>query len=344
MTLLRTLFLGGVGALVEYLSGHVLSCLVPAFFVAGAIQVFLKKDAVLKYLGPAANKFVAYSVAAVSGTVLAVCSCTVLPVFAGIYKRGAGIGPATAFLYSGPAINVLAIVYSARLLGYDIGLARVVAAVTFAFVVGAVMAVVFRRGEVARSQNFVAAAPEENEEPHVMGKRLLLFASLLGLLIFGAAKSWTPAAVFLGFTVAVPALLFHRQDIWEWLRETWHFIILITPWLLGGVFVAGILKTVIPEGWVAAAVGGNTVPANFVASVFGALMYFATLTEVPIVRAFMDMGMAKGPALALLLAGPALSLPNMLVIRSIMGTARTAVYISVVVVMATASGFFFGFI
>lgn len=345
MTLFLDLMRGGVSALAEYLSAHVLTCLVPAFFIAGAIAVFVSQAAVLKYFGPKANRLLSYSVASVSGTILAVCSCTVLPLFGGIYRRGAGLGPAIAFLYSGPAINVLAITYSARLLGYDLGAGRAIGAIIFSVVIGLIMSVVFRKEEKAkdtRAFDMLAAGAQSGGKS--LWQQGLFFATLVGILVFAASKQWIVTGVLLALLAAILWRWFTRGEIKDWMKETWRFVRLITPWLLGGVFVAGILKVGIPESAVTAAVGGNSLVANLTASVFGALMYFATLTEVPILRAFMDLGMGKGPALALLLAGPALSLPNMLVIRSIMGTQKTLVYVGLVVIMATLSGYVFGLI
>ena len=329
--------------MLEYLSAHVLTCLIPAFFIAGAIAVFVSQGAVLRYFGPKARKVLSYSVASVSGTILAVCSCTVLPLFGGIYKRGAGIGPAIAFLYSGPAINVLAIVYTARLLGYDLGIARIVGALTFAAGIGLIMSFIYRREESLKDATAFDALLPDSE-----GKSLLqqgiFFATLVGILVFAASQNWIVTGVLLVVLAVILWRWFSRSELALWMRETLHFVRLIVPWLLGGVFVAGIITTFMPESVVATYVGGNSLLANFGASLFGSLMYFATLTEVPIIRAFTDLGMGKGPSLALLLAGPALSLPNMLVIRSIMGTRKTLTYITLVVVFATISGYIFGLI
>ncbi len=336
---------GGVSALLGYLSAHVLTCLVPAFFIAGAISVFVSQAAVLKYFGAQARKMLSYSVASVSGTILAVCSCTVLPLFGGIYKRGAGIGPAVAFLYSGPAINILAIVYSARLLGYDLGSARFIGAVLFSVVIGLIMAEIYRREEREK----VGAYCNTPLQPEVAdsksgGKTFFYFVLLVGILIFGASKHWVITGILIVMLLILLRRWFIREEIMEWLGATWRFVRQIFPLLLIGVFIAGILKVVIPESIVSNWVGGNSIRSNFIASIFGALMYFATLTEVPIIKAFMELGMGKGPALALLLAGPALSLPNMLVIRSIMGNGKTLTYILLVVIMATFTGFVFGII
>ena len=343
MTILTDILQGGWNALLEYLSAHVLTCLVPAFFIAGAIAVFVSQGAVLRYFGPKARKVLSYSVASVSGTILAVCSCTVLPLFGGIYKRGAGIGPAIAFLYSGPAINVLAIVYTARLLGYDLGIARIVGALTFAAGIGLIMSFIYRREESLKDATAFDALLSDSE-----GKSLLqqgiFFATLVGILVFAASQNWIVMGVLLVVLAVILWRWFSRSELGQWMRETLHFVRLIVPWLLGGVFVAGIITTFMPESVVATYVGGNSLLANFGASLFGSLMYFATLTEVPIIRAFTDLGMGKGPSLALLLAGPALSLPNMLVIRSIMGTRKTLTYITLVVVFATISGYIFGLI
>ncbi len=335
---------GGVDALREYLSAHVLTCLVPAFFIAGAISAFLSQAAILKYFGPQAKKLVSYSVASVSGTVLAVCSCTVLPLFGGIYKRGAGLGPAVAFLYAAPAINVLAIVYSARLLGYDIGIARAVMAVLFSVVVGLIMAFIYRREQSqADSKAFDIVAAQASDG---MGMRLqvLFLLTLVGILVFAAANQWAITGILLALLAVILWRFFSKSEMSLWMKETWRFVRLIIPWLLAGVFVAGMIRAGVPESAINSAVGGNSLLANFTASFLGSIMYFATLTEVPIVRSFMDLGMGKGPALALLLAGPALSLPAMLVIRKIMGTKKMLVYIGIVVVIATISGYIFGMI
>ncbi len=331
---------GGIDAFLDYLSAHVLTCLIPAFFIAGAIGVFVSQASVMKYFGAQAKKVLSYSVASVSGTVLAVCSCTVLPLFSGIYNRGAGIGPATAFLYSGPAINVLAIVYSARLLGLDLGTARAVGAVAFSIIIGLIMALIFRRGEKEKVEQALALGiPEGGKGGHVL---LIYFASLVGILVFASQKQWILTAI--SFVVLFFALKrwYNKEEIKEWLSATWGFVKLITPWLLLGVFVAGMIKTLIPESLIHHWLGGNSLRSNFIASVFGALMYFATLTEVPIIKAFLDMGMGRGPALALLLAGPALSLPSMIVLIRVMGVKKGLTYIGLVVIMATITGMGFG--
>jgi len=331
---------GGMDAFIDYLSAHVLTCLVPAFFIAGAIGVFVSQASVIKYFGAQAKKALSYCVASVSGTVLAVCSCTVLPLFSGIYQRGAGIGPATAFLYSGPAINVLAIVYSARLLGLDLGVARAAGAVLFSIVIGLIMAFLFRREEKEKlNQALTLGVPEGGKRGYVL---LIYFAALVGILVFASQKMWILTAI--PFIVLLAALKrwYNREEIKEWLLATWGFVKLITPWLLIGVFVAGMIKTLVPETLIQKWLGGNSFRSNLIASVFGALMYFATLTEVPIIRAFLDMGMGRGPALALLLAGPALSLPSMIVIVRVMGVKKGMTYIFLVAIMSTIIGMIFG--
>lgn len=343
MSIVIQLFQGGLNALLEYLSAHVLTCLVPAFFIAGAIAMFISQPAVLKYFGPQAKKLLSYSIASVSGTILAVCSCTVLPLFGGIYKRGAGIGPAIAFLYSGPAINVLAIVYSARVLGYDMGAARAVGALAFAAGIGLIMSLIYRKEELSKDAQAFATLTADPEGKSLW-QQVIFFGTLVGILVFAASKNWIATGILLAALAGILWRWFTRAEIGQWMRETWHFVRLIVPWLLVGVFVAGIITTFLPEDVVTAYVGGNSLFANFIASFVGALMYFATLTEVPIIRAFMDLGMGKGPALALLLAGPALSLPSMLVIRSIMGTKKTLTYIALVVVFAIISGYIFGLV
>ncbi len=346
-----------------YARAHVLFCLVPAFFIAGAISVFVSQASVIKYFGSKANKFLAYSIASVSGMILAVCSCTVLPLFSGIYKRGAGLGPATAFLYSGPAINVLAIIMTARILGWQLGLARAVGAVLFSVIIGLLMHLIFIKEErVRQSEGDLVAG--EVQEPRTLIQNGLYFASMVGFLVFanwakpqhGDSGLW--AAIFsakwyiaLGFLLMTGMMLlrwFKKNEVREWTQSSWTFAKQIMPLLLMGVLIAGLLlgrpdhEGLIPSWIIAKAVGGNSFLSNFFAAIVGAFMYFATLTEVPILQGLIGAGMGKGPALALLLAGPALSLPNMLVIRGILGTKKTIVYVSLVVVMATISGIIFG--
>lgn len=413
-----------------YAQEHVLLCLVPAFFIAGAIGVFVSQNAVMRYFGPKANKVLSYGVASVSGTILAVCSCTVLPLFGGIYMRGAGLGPAIAFLYSGPAINVLAMVMTARVLGYQIGLARAIGAVVFSVVIGALMHLIFRKEERAKAAQAEDVYLEADDKPpRPLWQNAAFFFSMAAILVFAnwakpadmsgiwyglfAVKWWLTSgfAVVMGFTLwrflgvklwqvvlaAVPvvlsgilfperplvaftvgsvalALLMFRStpEMRDWRDQTWGFAKQIAPLLLGGILAAGFFlgtpeakdAGVIPNRWIQALVGDNpavfygivggtgAVPGwlgliwpvwtNFFASLVGAFMYFATLTEVPIVRGLMDSGMGQGPALALLLAGPALSLPSMLVINSILGPKKTMTYVALVVVMATMTGMVFG--
>jgi uncharacterized membrane protein YraQ (UPF0718 family) len=344
-----------------YAREHVLLCLVPAFFIAGAISVFVSQASVMKYLGAKANKVLAYGVASISGTVLAVCSCTVLPLFAGIYKMGAGLGPACAFLYSGPAINILAIILTARVLGFQLGVARAVGAIAFSVIIGLLMHLIYRKEEIQKAENAEAAPDDGKSRP--LWKNALYFASMVGVLVFANwakpiesvgiwsaiySAKWIITAVFLAALILFLLLWFSRGDLAEWTGATWTFAKQILPLLFAGVIVSGFLlgtpsgEGVIPAKWVSAAVGGNSIWANLFASIAGAFMYFATLTEVPIVQGLVSAGMGKGPALALLLAGPALSLPSMLVLRSIMGTQKTIVFVSLVVVMATICGMIFG--
>lgn len=386
-----------------YAQEHVLLCLIPAFFIAGAIGVFVSQTSVMKYLGPTANKVVAYGVAAVSGTILAVCSCTILPLFSGIYRMGAGLGPACAFLYSGPAINALAIILTARILGTEIGIARGVGAVLFSVIIGASMAFLFR-GEEQKKAAVQMALPDE-EVKRSLWQNALYFTSMVGVLVFANwgkpqesegvwatiyAMKWIITSGFaaaLGLIliawfnmkawkvalIAVPvvtlAMLFPEQpvvafaagfvglsfftstdkdELGDWFSSSWGFAKQILPLLLFGVLIAGALlgrvghEGLIPSEWVAKAVGGNSFQANFFASFAGAFMYFATLTEVPIIQGLIGSGMGKGPALALLLAGPALSLPNMLVINSVLGVKKTVTFVGLVIVMATLSGMLFG--
>jgi uncharacterized membrane protein YraQ (UPF0718 family) len=392
----------GVHLAAWYAREHVLLCLVPAFYIAGAISVFLSQRSVIKYLGPQAPKPVAYGVASVSGTILAVCSCTVLPLFGGIYRLGAGLGPAVAFLYSGPAINVLAIALTAKVLGIELGIARAVGAVVFAVVVGLAMAAIFRNEERGRG---AWGFGEEAGPGRSLGKTVLYFASLVAILVFanwgrpatesgvwwivwtlrwwltaaaGAALgvilaawfslSWKklaaialpvavlalafpayPAAAFSAAAIALSIVLSREGgELGAWFSSSWGFARQIMPLLFGGVLLAGFLlgrpghEGMIPGAWIASALGGNSLGAVAFAAVAGALMYFATLTEVPILQGLIGAGMGKGPALALLLAGPALSLPSMLVLAGMVGWKKTLTYVALVVVAATGTGLLYG--
>jgi uncharacterized membrane protein YraQ (UPF0718 family) len=357
--------LEGLYLLKEYARQHVLLCLVPAFFIAGAIGQFVSQGAVMRYLGASAPRPVAYGVASVSGSILAVCSCTVLPLFAGIYRRGAGLGPATAFLYSGPAINVLAMILTARVLGLELGIARATGAVGFAFVVGLLMAALFRREEAERQRDgadpFAAAAIDSGRRPW---QDALFLGTMIAALVFanwGAPNQavgifavvyrvhWVLTGASLAALVVMMLCWYGKEELGQWVQATWGFAKQITPLLLGGVLVSGWLMGrpgtdagLLPSSWIASSVGGNGAGANLLASVVGAFMYFATLTEVPIVQTLLGSGMGKGPALALLLAGPALSLPSMIVIRSYLGTRKAAAYVSLVIVLATATGWVYG--
>jgi hypothetical protein len=387
-----------------YAQEHVLLCLIPAFFIAGTIAVFVSQTAVVKYFGANAKKWVAYLVASGSGTVLAVCSCTVLPLFSSIRKRGAGLGPAIAFLYSGPAINILAIILTARILGLELGIARVIGAVTFSIVIGLVMALIYHKEEKAKADKQMELSDVPGERP--VWQTALHFFILVAILVFVNwgksdvaegfwyfifAKKWFITSIFgivfalslvyiikvkklyvilgtivviisiiifyhnpiITFVVAVIAttlgMTFSENEPNQWLGETWGFVKQILPLLAAGVLVAGFLlgsnnnnNGIIPNEWISALVGGNSLLSNFFAAITGAFMYFATLTEIPILQGLINSGMGKGPALALLLAGPALSLPNMLVIRNVIGTQKTIVYVTLVVVMATLSGLIYG--
>ncbi len=327
-------------ALKDYLSAHVITCLIPAFFIAGAITVFISQDKVLKYFGDQTKKIISYSIASVSGAILAVCSCTVLPLFSGIYKRGAGIGPAIAFLYSGPAINILAITYTAKLLGYDIGIARAFGAVSFSVVIGIIMAFIYRGDAEKKPAQFTSSFDVKSTRNELIN--ILFFLFLIAVLIFASSKRWIMLAVSLLGVVVISIRYLKAYEFKMWMKSTFDFFKQIFPLLIAGVFLAGIIKFFVSPDFIAKWVGSNTISANLLASVIGAFSYFATLTEVPIVKALLDLGMAKGPALALLLAGPSLSLPNMIVINGILGFKRALTYILLVIVMATFTGLMIG--
>lgn len=345
--------MSGLNSLLDYLSQHVLTCLIPAFFIAGAIAAFVKKDAILRYFGPRTKKYISYPVAAISGTVLAVCSCTILPLFAGIYKKGSGLGPATTFLFSGPAINVLAIVYTAQVLGYDLGLARAVAAIGLSVIIGLFMSIIFRKdeerraSEIKEAKSFGPGLAKDSRPRWVVPS---FFALLIAILLIGSSKlDWIPklAAVYI-LTIAVAIILiyyFQREEVTEWGLETWDLTKKILPILIIGTFAVGVIAYFIPPETFRPYLGGNSLSATFLASIIGALLYMPTLLEVPIIGTTFGYStgvMGGGPALALLLTGPSLSLPSMIVLYRIMGAKKAGVYILLVVLFSTIAGFVYG--
>ena len=349
----------------EYAQQHVLLCLVPAMFIAGAITVFLNQQSVMRYLGPDASRLSAYGVASVSGAILAVCSCTVLPIFKGIYKKGAGLGPAVAFLYSGPAINILAIVLSAKVFGWKLGLARTIGAIVFSVLIGLLMALIFRKDDARRAADARMFARVDEKPPRSLGQMIVYMGSMIGILIFvnwassrGGSAAWE--AIYRakwwitgGFALVLLYTIirwFNAEDRKSWVIATRDFSLQILPLLFAGVLVSGFLlgrpghDALIPSAWIGGLLGGNSVLANFFAAFAGALMYFATLTEVPIVQGLLGAGMGQGPALALLLAGPSLSLPSILVIAGELGWKKTLTYVGLVVGLSTLAGLGFGVI
>lgn len=346
----------GLETLMEYLSAHVLTCLIPAFFIAGAIVALLQKDVVLKYFGADAKKWLCYSVAATSGTVLAVCSCTILPMFAGIHRRGAGIGPATAFLFSGPAINLLAVILTARVLGLDLGIARIVAAVSMAVVIGLVMAAIFERKRLVEDDGTggTACAPAPVSSDRGMSRPTyvtpLFLVVLVGILLGATSKiALWPKAVLVSVLVLASAWLLLRyfEDVEKsaFFGETWWLVKRIFPLLVVGAFITGVIGYFLPVELIRSIFGRSDFLACFIASIIGALLYMPTLLEVPIVGTLFGYStgvMAAGPALALLLAGPSMSLPNMIVIWRVIGTRKAGVYILLVVLLSTLAGMIYG--
>lgn len=343
--------MGGLNSVLDYMSQHVLTCLIPAFFIAGAIAAFIKKDAILKYFGPRTRKAVSYPVAAVSGTILAVCSCTILPLFAGIYKKGSGLGPATTFLFAGPAINVLAVVYTAQVLGYDLGLARAVSAIVLSVVIGLLMGFIFRKEEQGASEPRGARTmPIDAENARPRWVVPMFFALLIAVLLIGSSKlDWAPklAAIYL-LTIAVAIILiyyFSKDEVTDWGMETWDLIKKIFPILLIGTFAVGVIAYFVPAETFRPYLGDNSLSSTLLASVIGSLLYMPTLLEVPIIGTTFGYSagiMGEGPALALLLNGPSLSLPSMIVIYKILGLRKTAAYVLMVVVFSTMAGMIYG--
>ncbi len=335
----------GLALLHEYARKHVLTCLVPAFFIAGAIAIFVKKDSILQLLGPAAKKYIAYPIASVSGGILAVCSCTILPLFAGIYKRGAGIGPAAAFLFTGPAINVTAIFLTGNAIGWDFALWRLIASVIIAITIGLLLAIIFREHEEKDAAGFVTGMQEE--KPYSNWTISLFLISQLGILVvlglqIPSTIKWGVAGLFLLILLYLVFFKHQKEDNKEWVSETWDLTKRIMPYLFVGIFAAGIIDVVIPDAWIRTAVGSNNIIGNAVASISGALMYFATLTEVPIIQTLLNMGMDRGPAMTLFLTGNSLSIPSMIVIFNLMGTKQALTYIGLICAFSMAAGLIFG--
>lgn len=337
-------FYEGFLLLKEYVREHTLFCLLPAFFIAGAIAVFIKKDAILKYLGPTTRKWIAYPIASVSGGVLAVCSCTMLPLFAGIYKRGAGIGPATTLLFAGPAINIAAIFLTGTVLGWELSIVRLILSITGAIIIGLIMSFTFKDKEKI-DEDFTPV--DEGEKKYSSLAVVILFLTLLAILITNGL-SITDIIRFSLFTIygviiiSVSIFGLRKPLLKNWLDEVWGFTKMILPYLFVGIFIAGFIGVVVPESVINTVIGGNRFLSNLIASLFGSTMYFATLTEVPIIERFMAMGMGKGPALALFLSGYTLSLPNILALFSIIGKKRTIVYLVLVVMYSTLTGYIYG--
>jgi len=343
--------LAGVNAVVEYVSAHVLTCLVPAFFIAGAMSALLPKEKIIQYLGQNVPKYKAYPLAVVGGLLLAVCSCTILPLFAGIKKKGAGIGPALAFLYTAPATNILAITFTGSVLGWDFALARIILSVTFAILIGIIISKLFGEDDENERDKAPAVSSVDGQNnkgaPFFQGHRLIIFFALLvSILIVGTRVDGSLRYTGLGILIVLLALMsklyFSREEMSAWLSETWIFTKKIFPLLLIGIFMAGVLTAVLPENFLTDHVGSNTVSANLIAVLFGVFMYFPTLVEVPMAKMFLSLGMAKGPLLAYLLADPVISLASILVVRKIIGDRRTIAYVLLITVFTTVSGLIYG--
>ncbi|APF18539.1 Protein of unknown function DUF318, transmembrane [Caldithrix abyssi DSM 13497] len=335
----------GLTLLHDYARRHVLTCLVPAFFIAGAIAVFVKKDSILQLLGPGAKKYIAYPIASISGGILAVCSCTILPLFAGIYKRGAGIGPAVAFLFTGPAINVTAIFLTGNAIGWDFALARLIASIIIAIIVGLIMGLIFNEHDERSAQNFLVGMDEE--KPYSNWTIFFFLFMQFGVLIVPGLPvptltKWIAAGLFLGALLWLVIFKLRREDNAAWIVETWDLTKKILPYLFVGIFAAGMIDVLVPDEWIQLAVGQNTLAGNAVASVSGALMYFATLTEIPIIETLMKMGMARGPALTLFLTGNSLSIPSMIVLFQLMGKKQALTYMGLICAFSIVAGTIFG--
>lgn len=348
------LFIAGIKAVTEYVSAHVLTCLVPAFFIAGAMSALLPKEKIIQYLGQKVPKYKAYPLSIVAGLLLAVCSCTILPLFAGIKKKGAGIGPAISFLYTAPATNIMAILFTGSVLGWNFALARIILSVVFASLIGMIIAIVFKKEDVEDEKKaapaFVSAEAKDAERlSFFLRHRLILFfLTLIAILVVGTRVNGYLKYILISCLIIILAilakLLFTKDEVKAWLSETWIFAKKIFPLLLGGIFVAGVLTALLPQNFLTSFMGKNTLSANIIAVLFGVFMYFPTLLEVPMAKMFLGLGMAKGPLLAYLLADPVISLPSILVVRKFIGNKRTLAYVGLIIIFTTISGLIYGYI
>jgi hypothetical protein len=341
---IHALFSSGLAAVYDYVLAHTLFCLVPAFFIAGAMAALIPKDLLLPYLGKNSPTHIAYPLSVVSGLLLAVCSCTVLPLFAGIKKGGAGIGPAIAFLYTAPATNIVAILYTGSLIGWDVAVGRIFLSILFAVTIGMLISKLFDE-QMEEAPVFDAFA--KTSEDHNIRRLLALFGVLIAILLVGTRVSsafikYSAVLALIGVTAIIAGKFFVREEIENWMRETWGFTKMITPLLLAGVFVSGMVKVLLPQEFVTTYVGSNSLTALIIPVLFGVLVYFPTLVEVPMAKVFLDLGMGKGPLMAYLLADPVLSLPSILVVSKIMGAKRTVAYVSLIIIFTLCGGYLFG--
>lgn len=440
---LVNLLSGGLGNLAAYLAAHVLLCLLPAFYIAGAMTALIPKESVTRFLGRNTPKFISYPAAAAAGFLLAVCSCTVIPLFAGIYKKGAGLGPAITFLFVAPAINILALTYTGGVIGLDLAIARLVLSLAFGIGIGLIMALLFRKADIAHDQaadalfagqksmrraavlfllalvfllvtgtfqlgflkhtyaqvtlplggvdslqawlyRLVPFDPARGEEGVTAQGALLIImlvligltswkgiekihegfnvwtwisTALVGLTLLLAALGVTPQAgaltlgltgKFFGVLLALAALgLLLRFGLTEdetrdFLWESWKFVKQIFPLLLVGIFIVGMIRTLIRPEWIQVIAGENTLRANLVGVLFGVFMYFPTLVEVPIAQMFLSLGMHRGPLLAYLISDPELSLQSILITAAVIGRLKAWTYVFLVALFSTLAGLLYG--
>ena len=345
MNYIFLLLSSGLEATYDYLLAHTLFCLVPAFFIAGAMASLIPKDLLIPYLGKSSPKHIAYPVSVATGLLLAVCSCTVLPLFAGIRRAGAGIGPAITFLYTAPATNIVAILYTGSLIGWDVAFSRIFLSIIFAVVIGIIINSLFSENDDASGADIF----EKSHTEHDTRRLIYLFSALIGILLAGTRISdpmtkYFTVAILIALTAVIAKKFFKKDEVNDWMNESWSFAKKIAPLLLAGVFVSGMVKVLLPQEFVAKYVGSNSLSNMFIPVIFGVLVYFPTLVEVPMAKVFLDLGMAKGPLLAYLLSDPVLSLPSILVVSKIMGAKRTAAYVALIIIFTVSGGYLFGLI
>ncbi len=334
---------------------NVLTTLVPAFFLAAAVTTFVPMQVVLRYLGQKSNQVLAYLFSLLAGVALEICSCNVAPLYLSIYRRGAGFGPAISFLYGAPAINIVSMAFVFNVVGWRMGLWRIILTVVLAVLLGVIMELLYGCERAAEIESQLAAEKAavasggllSLEEPTMNWGHWSILGLLTAALVIGATK--LSFNLRLGAVIAVglySTVIVWRKLGWEqgkeWLWETWGVTKLIVPILLPAVILIGLAGEYIPIKPFTDLFGNNTVVSVGSASAFGSFMYFPILSEVAFVKQLLMLGMHPGPAMALLLTAPGLSLPTMLIIGRVMKFKHLVTYVALVIVLSAIMAWVFG--